>query len=692
MNKNRERKLSLIEDMDMEKLETACSICNGVCGICLSVAGEKIKKIQGQEIHPISKGYICPKGMALPELISAPERLKNPLIKKGGVLKETSWNAALSFMARRINEIIMTHGAETLAIHVGQAGIGKEFIHYFERLCDALGSPNFSTACSHCHEAKEIANVLTYGMLPVPDFKNSKCVVLWGQNPSKSYPPAMGNINEAVKNGAKLIVIDPRQTSAAKRSDIHLQLRPGTDGALALALTQVIISEGLHDSVFVDKWTVGFEELKELTGDYAPEKVEEITWVPAEKIREAARIYAHNTPACIAMGLALELQSNGFQGIRAIAALQAVCGNLDIKGGALFSPQAKYPSIRLKKKQRGKKAIGQELYPVFYNHKLNAQANIFSDAILEGSPYSLKSMIVIGSNPLLTWPNAGKLKKALKKLEFLVVIDHFLTESARYADIVLPAATFLSRNEIYSFSSFTGEPFIALAPKVLQEEQMTDWQICMELAKGLKLKEHFPWDNEEHALNGRLKIFNTSLEGLQGCPGGLAFANREEKGYEKDGFKTATGKVELYSQELKDFGYDPLPVYREPAESPVSTPEIAQEYPLIATTGARQLEYLHSRFRNLPSVYNLHPGPLLEVHPKKAEELNLVEGEKVSVESIRGAIQIKVKLTKEIDPRVIFIPHGWEEANANILTDNGNLDPVSGFPPLRAFLVRIVKL
>lgn len=674
--------------------QTVCGICNAGCGIDVFVENGKVTNIEGWKDHPVSRGYLCPKGRAIKELLEAPDRLRAPLRKtSGGEWREITWDEALDTIAGKLNEIKAVYGAESVAIHVGQAGVRKEYTLYAERFSNVFGTPNFSTAGSHCHISKAMANTITYGKLPVPDYLNSNCIVLWGYNPLNSCPPQMNAINEALRRGAKLIVVDPRATPLAKRAHYHLQLRPGTDGALALGMLHVVIRENLYDREFVEKWTIGFDRLVERVAGYQTEKVEKITGVPAGKIEEAARFYASTSPASLYPGIAVELHTNGFQAVRAIAVLQAVTGNLDIPGGALFIPEPKLASLKIKPERASRKpAIGSVEYPLFHKFTGHAQANIYERAILEGRPYPLKGMIIAGSNPVLTWPNASKVREALSSLEFLVVVDQFKTETAGLADIILPAETFLSCYELWNSSNVNGEPRLGLAESVLDDGGIIgNWSFWNILAWKMGYKDYFPWQNEEDAVNHRLNPMNLTVDDLRQMPSGFIYSAWEGKKYERKGFKTPSGKVEIYSEELEQYGYDPLPSFEEPAESPGSSPALAADYPLLLTTGARTIGYMHSRFHNIPSTRRLFPEPVVEVHRDKAVELGLEEGETVLVESLRGSIELKVKLTEDIKPEVIFIPHGWDEANANILTDNKVLDPVTGFPGDRSLLVRIKK-
>ncbi|MFX4262414.1 molybdopterin-containing oxidoreductase family protein [Pelotomaculum propionicicum] len=673
--------------------QTFCGICSAGCGMDITLEEGRVVKVEGQAENAYTQGYLCPKGKAVRELLEAPDRLKSPLKKTAsGRWEEVTWDEAFSFIAGKLEEIKSRHGAQAVAVHVGQAGVGKEFTPYAQRFSQAYGTPNFSTAGSHCHHSKTMASEYTYGTLPVPDYENSSCIVLWAYNPTMSCPPLMRIINGSLKRGAKLIVVDPRATLLAKGADCHLQLRPGTDGALALGMLSIVIEEKLYDREFVERWTVGFDRLACLAAEYTPEAVEKITRVTADKIREAARLYARFQPACIYPGIGVELHTNGFQAARAISVLQAITGNLDKKGGAVFMPKAKLSSLAISGADVKIPAIGRYEFPLFYKHIRQAQANIYSNAIIEGRPYPLKGMIIAGSNPLLTWPNAGKLKRALGSLEFLAVFDHFMTETASLADIILPAATFLHSDELCDRASLFCEPKISLCRNADPDSGvMTNWQIWVELARKMGYGEYFPWGTEEDALDYRLKPLGIIYKDLAGMPEGYIYGERIERKYENGGFRTPSGKVEIYSEELEQYGYDPLPVYKEPAESPLSTPDIFSEYPFILTTGARSPGYMHSRYRNLSSLRKLSPEPRVEMNQAKAKELGIQDGETVIVESLRGAIELRVKLTDDILPEVIYIPHGWDTANANILSDNEILDPVTGFPADRSLLARVVK-
>lgn len=671
---------------------TVCALCSSGCGIAVTSENGRVTSVAGDEEHPVSRGHVCPKGRALPELLHAPDRLAQPLRKTpAGRWEPITWDQGFTLLAERLAQIRETQGAARVAVHVGQAGVGKEFPHYIERFCNFYGTPNFSTSGSHCCESKWMANLLTYGAMPMADYERSKCILLWGKNPLSSIPSLVKAIKEARAYGAALIVIDPRETPLAREAEIHLQPRPGTDGALALGLLHVLIEEHLYHREFVETWTIGFDRLAGHVAAYTAEKVERITGVPAARIRRAARLYAASRPACVSAGVALELQTGGFQALRAIAILQAVTGNLDVAGGALFLEEAGLSEVRLGGGGQLEPAIGQEEYPLFHRSSGHAQANLYARAILEGRPYPLRGLVVVGANPVLSWPNAGRVRRALARLQFLVVMDPFMTETAKLAHLVLPTAVFVGRHELWDSSHLSRDPRLGLAPKLCDDRGLpTNWEVWKEVAERMGLGGSFPWETEEEALDFRLRPLGLTVGALKEMPAGYVYQRWTGKKYEGRGFATPSGKVEIYSEQLEHYGYDGLPTYCEPAESPASTPGLAAAYPYVLTTGARTLQRLHSRFHNVPSLWRAS-GPWVEIHPETAAEAGVEDGDMVVVETERGRIEVKARYTSQILPRVIAIPHGWHEANANVLTDDAGLDPVTGFPADRALLARIGK-
>lgn len=679
--------------MDESMVRTPCRLCWGRCGLNLHIQKKRIAAVKADHNDPGSRGYICPKGRAISDILNAPDRLTHPLRRAGDKWVRISWQEAIYEIAEKLKAIKAEEGPQATAIHMGLEGSIQDIRPLIRRFCNVYGTPNFSSASSQCYWAKRIGNALTCGSLPEPDLENTNCIMVWGANPPASNLFVARNIFTKHKQGTGLVVIDPAVTALAKMADIHLQIRPGTDGALALGMLNVILARNLYDREFVEKWTIGFDEIKALCREFPPEKVQEITWVDAGLIEAAAVLYATNKPGCIVEGNAVELHTNAIQAIRAIAVLEAVSGNLDIEGGALIKRPGDINDFALKELlPPSPPAIGAVDYPLFYEFTRNAQINMLAETILTGSPYPIKAMIITGANPLLTFPNSKKVGKALDKLEFLVVREMFMTETAKRAHIVLPAAAAFERSELWGLAEFEPSEKITFAGKVVDApgECQPEWNFWLELAKALGYNKHFPWDDVEELYDYRLKPMGVTIGQLRKCnKNTITFGSKEYEKYKKNGFQTPSGKVEIYSEIMKKNGADPLPRYEEPAESPVESRDFTNQYPLVLTTGARIPEYIHSRFHNIPFLYKRVPKPQVEIHPETAIKLGIENGEEVTVESERGSISLNAKVTEKINPRVVRIPTGWDEANVNILTDDIARDPISGYPPFRSLQCRI---
>ena len=525
-----------------------------------------------------------------------------------------------------------------------------------------------------------------------PSFENSRCMILWAYNPRESNITDLVQITPARKNGARLIVIDPRKTELAKEADIHAQIRPGTDSALALGMMNVIIAEQLYDQDFIQNWTVGFDKLTEHVRKYTPEEVERITWVPASTIREIARMYATSKPATIAQGVPLDHCINGVQTSRAVSILIAITGNLDVSGGNIYLPSLKLTGLRVKGNVVRDEVVGID-YPMFNRFIGETTCLPVADAVLSGKPYPVKAMIVHGANPALIWPNTGKVKEALSQLDFLVVSDLFMSETAKLADLVLPTTTFWEEDVLKDYA-FVGLPLVMLANKVVEPlgECMENWWIWAELGRRMGYGDYFPWQSSEELCHVLLEPSGITVGQLREQPGGIWYGDlSHELKYMEEGLKTTSGKVELYSETVEGYGYDPMPDFVEPLPVLVDNPKLAEDYPLILTTGARISAFTHSRHRNVARLKKLAPYPTVEINTGTARNLGIADGYWVVVESPKGSIRLRAKATADIHPRVVSILHGWEEANVNLLTDGDVRDPISGYPGYKAVSCRVAK-
>jgi len=650
---------------------------------------------------------MCSKGLATLQLVYHPDRIKYPLKRAGnkgeGRWQRISWEEALDSVANKLRQVKKDYGAESIAI--GQ-GTGREYDAYLSRFANLLGTPNTLGAGHMCYLPRVGATSITCGKLPVCDYdSNPACVMVWGNNVvwTNADEYTGENLSRVLSQGARLIVVDPRLTYLAGRADIWLQLRPGTDTALALAMANVIINERLYDKEFVDKYIYGWDKFVERIQEYPPERVEEITWVPADKVRQAARLYAQTKPACIQWGVAIEQTINCTDNNRILIDLMAITGNLDTQGGNVFyvpPPIRKLGQFTLYNKlppEQKERRLGGDIYKLAERMRLVTPKLIWN-AILTGKPYPIKAILLHGSNPVITRANAREVYQALSQVEFMAVTDFFLTPTAELADIVLPAATWLEADNIGSYLFRTG--YIFPRKKIVQiGECRSDHEILNELGKRLGQED---WGADVEAdLNYILEPAGLDWQQVKGKS--YIRGKMEYKKHERKGFSTPTGKVELYSTIFEEWGYDPLPKYREIPESPVSQSRMTKEYPYILITGARSPVFFHSEHRMIPWLREIRPAPIVEIHPEAAERHGIRDGDWVFIESPRGRVRQQAKLTIGIDPRVVaaehgwWFPeiktpdHGWQESNINLLTDNDpkGYDVAMGATNLRVLMCKI---
>lgn len=687
----------IVKDMEMDKkiVKTACNMCMNHCGIDVHIKKGRITKVRGMAEHPFH--HLCPKPAAYPELIYSEKRLTSPLKKVNGTFEKISWDEAFAVITHQLTRIKNTYGPQAVAFFSGNGLAVRSTQPFIRRFAEAFGTPNFITGGWTCFCARLVAFKLTVGSFPNPDYsKENKCMLVWGKDPSNSSAPENHAIHVCRKNGSKLIVVDPIETHLAKKADIHAQPRPGTDCALALGLLNVIIDEGLYDQAFVKRWTIGFDQLAKNASEYPPERVESITWVPAGLIRKMARMYAESQPASISVGVALDHSSNGIQTMRAIAALLAICGNLEVPGGHLTYPKVPLKNLSLPERIAGIPAVGDK-FPLFTQIQKHQSGSCLTDIMLTEKPYPIKALVAIGGNPMVNWPNTNKFEKALEKLEFLLVADMFMTDTAKKADLILPAASDLETEDLRSaYFDHNGIPLLVKTNRAIEPvgNCMEDWRVWTEVGRRMGYGEYFPWDTSDELLEALLAPTEFNLDQLNKHPGGIMYSKKISQYYLKDGFKTPSGKVELYSETMVREGYDPVPIFREPVESPVSRPDLVDKYPFVLMAGSRTKGYTHSRYRDMQSLRKRHPEPVVKINKGTAREMGIDDGDKIRVVSPRGSIQAAVKLCETILPQVVVLISGWSHhtgANVNLLTNDEARDPVSGFPEFRALMCKIEK-
>jgi len=678
-------------------IKSVCMLCFMVCGIDAHVKDGKLINVEGMKEHAATKGIICPRGKHLPDYVYSRDRITHPMMRdKRGNMQRVTWDDALDTIAGKLQKIKDEHGARSVALSVGSIGAENVLISAFaQRWRGAFGTPNFFSIEAHCFRVRIMARLFTLGSYPLSDIDNAGCVIFWGHNPDGSEPPVAARIHDLIDKGLKLIVIDPKRIPLAKKG-IHVANRPGTDAALALAMINVIISEGLYDKEFVAEYTTGFNELAEHVKEYTPEKAAEICGVSASDIYEISRIYAKADGACIEQGInTLDQHINGFQNSRALAILQAITGNYNRPGGWCTNPFMRLSDLRLPVEGE---PIGAEEYPIFRSFwgmtSPYGQQMLLPDVILSEKPYPVKAMLVSAGNPVAAWPDSKKLKKAFEKLDLLVVSDLFMTETARLADVVLPVCSSVETLGLaYNYALTMGIPYALLSRKIIEPigESKPDWWIYSELGRKMGYGEYFPWKNDEEVVSHMIEPSGLTMAQLNDKPEGIMFGERSYEMPKK--IRTPSKKIELYSQSLADFGHDPIPNHKEPTQSPVRNPELAREFPLVLVTGARIPEYTHWQMKNISKLRLLAPDPVAWLHPEVAESAGIADGDQMIVETRRGQVSVKASVTEDMRPGVVSLSHGWEnELNANNLVELESRDPVTGYCEFSNVACRIRKV
>ncbi len=692
-----------------------CDMCNQVpkCGMKLHVDGERIVSIEDRENYPA--GPLCIKGLATLEELYHPDRLLYPLQRttpKGSPdagWKRISWEEAYKNIASKLNEVKAKYGPEKVAFFVGDP---KEPRPAVQRLAYTFGSPNFGTESSLCSRATVMASQLTFGLATGggrPTEDTGTCMI-WTRNLANTAPFEMERLKKAKEKGLKFVVIDPRPTATVQQvADVHLQLRPGTDGALALGLIHLMIKENLFDSDFVSQWTSGFDELAKYAEEFPLDEVERITLVPRKRLEEAVRLLASCRPVTwIGSSSATVHSSNGLQNHRAILCLLALIGDFDVPGGLtiptnplpinMFGGTVDFTRERDLWPELQKKRIDKERFPVWTLFNTEIQMNMLPEYVQEGQ---IKAMVMFGANAMM-WPQSGLYQEAIGNLEFSVAADYFLRPwTHNYVDMVLPAAMAPERMSpvaIFGRKIFLRDPVVSPAG-----EAKPDWVIALEMGTHLGYGKEC-WDGDEsQALDSILSSVDLTVEGLrkEGANGVVVPASgpdqsrKYEKGLlradGKPGFNTPSGKIEFLSQVLEQHGLDPLPRYKEPVESPISTPELAKEFPLVLNTGSRVLMFTHSKLREIPSLRKLMPYATVNIHPQEAEVQGISQDDDVELETPHGRIQLKANITEQVLPGVVDVSHGWADANVNEVVAR-YFDPISGFPAFREGLCRVRRV
>lgn len=721
--------------------------CHNACGQLVYVKDGRIEKVEGDPEDPYSKGRMCARCLNLPEAYYGEYRIGHPMKRafedRGkDAWEQITWDEAYDIIEEKVREIWRDYGAESI---VTLQGTGRNIIWQTPFLTfTGFKSPNFGLGFlsgDSCMLPRNVGQAYIQGDswivdmgqehelgMDDPRYVRPEVIMIWGNNPLPSNGDGfLGHwIVEVMKTGTKLVTVDPALTWLAAHSEYWLPIRPGTDPALALGMLNVIINEELYDKEWVEYWTYGFDALKERVQEYPPSKVAEICWIDEDLVYGAARLYANAHPAAIQWGLAVDMQLYGVQCAHALCSMVAICGNLDVPGGniiarGMFGIDAAYRTgwEFLDPEMQAKCLVPND------EHSGTASGSAQPDTILEcietDDPYPVRMLYLQTTNPIANMgAEAPRVYRAMMKVPFNVVVDYLMTPTAQACcDLFLPCAMGHERN---SFRTWWF-PLRGIRQLSQFEEAKSDETINVEIGRRLnpELYDELGIYDDKSLLTYVMQ--HASRPGLdwpakyEGDFDSLAqqYVAFQDWPYEKykqgllrgdhqPGFATGSGRMEIFSLVFQMMGMDPLPYYEEPPESPVSTPELFDEYPCVLTTGQRSWSYFHSENRELPTLRELHPDPMVDINAGYAKSLGIGQGDWVWIENMRGRCRQRANLVETLNEKYVRAEHGWwfpetdsEElfrtfdSNINNLTTMGVVGPSGYGAPYKCTICKVYK-
>jgi len=674
----------------MPKIFTTCLYCGCGCGLYLDVRNDKIVGITPSKEHPVSKGRLCLKGFNLHEFIHSDKRLTKPLVKVKDKFKATTWEKALSLIAEKLLKIKKKHGPDSIACFSSAKCTNEEnfLMQKFTRA--VIGTNNIDHCARLCHSSTVAGLVMAFGSgamtNSIDEIEDAGVILLTGSNPSEQHPLIATRIIDAVNKGAKLIIIDPRKLFLSNIAFINAQQRPGTDVAWVNGLMNVILEEKLEDGLFIEQRTEDFDKLKKIVKKYTPKKVEQITGIKADTIKKIARTYANAEKASILFAMGITQHTTGTDNVLSLANLAMLTGNVgkestgvnplrgqnNVQGacdlGALCNVFPGY--------QKTDDALVKAKFGKAWNTLMPSTPGLsIVETINAAYDKKIKALYVMGENPMLSDPDANHVKAALEKLDFLVVQDIFLSETAELADVILPACSFAEKNGTYTNT----ERRVQLVQKAVEPigDCKADWQIICELATNMGYDMHY---------NNASEIMD-EIARLTPIYAGINY--RRLKGFGMQWpvpFNTHPGTKFLHKGKFaRGLGQFHAVEFKEPNEL------TNKEYPFILTTG-RLLEQWHTRTitARSPTLDREEPFGFVEINPNDAEKLEIRDGTRIKVSSRRGTIEPIARITEGVNEGVVFIPFHYNEAAANKLT-NPALDPIAKIPEYKVCAVKIEK-
>jgi anaerobic selenocysteine-containing dehydrogenase len=708
---------------------TFCGMCGPLenCGVYAFVKDGRFTKVAGMKESPFNNGALCGKGQAAPQWVYSPDRLRYPLKRTGkkgeGKFEKIGWDDAIEIIARNLKLQKEKYGPESLAM---LSPARRTYSDYMQRFLIVHGSPNYGHS-GICAMQRAFSFSYTLGGMPSCDYENSEVIMIWAKQPFFSAPTSNGprDLIRAKQRGAKIIAIKPSAEPDVALADIWVPIRPGTDTALALAMLNVVINENLIDQDFVEKYCYGYDKLKEHIQKYTTDWGEGITGIPSGQIKEITRIYATAKGAGIDLGNGIEHTPSSNDGIRAIAILMSITGNLDRPGGNLLgrgmnggggnAPRPRSLSLAHRYTQEMvDKLVGPE-FPKDFQPFLEGTSSAYYrvlDSVLTEKPYPIRTIIAPGTQPSVSTRGTKRVVEALKKLDFYVVVDVTRTADMDYADIVIPVAT------PYEIDHPFGARGNMIIPRNRVIEPLGDYKSIFEFILDLAVEMDYGsdfWDGSIEALmNYQLEPFGITVDQVRKHPMGFTVPQEDTPPKEDDPvsgrhekyetfFKNKStrlsgapylpqGKVAIYNTSFEEAGYNPLPEWREPPESITGTPDLTEKYPLIFSDYHTSRCYTASWQRNIPCLREIQPYPTLHIHPDTASERGIKNNDWIVVESPHGWIKVKAEIYPGIRPDTVMMLHGWWQGcrelgfeDYPILDGGANVNTMYSVDPAKAF-------
>lgn len=666
-------------------IPTFCSLCGPAmgCGLNCYVKDGKLVRVEGMKESPVNRGKLCPKAYSSIQWLYSPQRLKHPLKRTGvkgeGKFEKITWDEAIDIIANKLLEQKEEYGPESLAILSPQH---RSYKDYFIRFLTIHGSPNYghSGICA-MQRAFSFAYTVGFPQLGVagPDYEHTDLIIIWTANPANASTPmgTLKRILDARERGAKLIVIKPEMQADAAKADMWVPIMPSTNGALALAMLNVIINEHLYDAEFVSQWCYGFDKLVTHIQKYTPEWAAPITGLPADQIKTIARTYANAKSACILAGNAFDQSVDSNNAVRAVAILIAITGNLDRPGGNVVPTGSTMPPLKSVNPREKvtqdlvDKLVGPEM-PGYFQPFIEGPSSAYYrclDSVLTEKPYPVKTIIAPGTQPAVITRNSKRIVEALKKLDFFVVIDVMQNSSVPWADIVIPVSTMYECDHPFESNG----RWIMARNKVIEPlgDYKSDYEFWLDLAVKTGYGNDFWNGNIDDCMNYQLENLGITIDKLRKHPTGIIYEPKPMV-YEKYSEIFATpssrlskapylpqGKVAIYNTTFEEQGFNPLPEWVEPPESPTATPELLKKYPLVFFDTHTSDVYHHAWLRNIPFLREIQPDPWIHIHPETAKSRGIKDGDWVIVESPHGWIKVKALYFPGIRPDTVMGLHGW---------------------------------